>query len=119
VRSRRTGRPLEHVLVAGDRSELDTIRTVLALLPDHAYGQVLLETDTEVSFDDVARPARVTVTCVRRQVGAPAGQRLSETLRAWAAEWMPDQADPDREVTAWVGSTVSGVPGLEARFERL
>lgn len=106
------------MLLAGDACELDTVQAVLDLLPSTAYGQVLVETDAEATLPRVPRPPRVTLTQVRRGPHDRDGARLSESLRAWVAEWAPEIPDPDREVTVWIGATVEA-RGLDAQFERL
>ncbi len=120
MRSRRRTGPLTHVLVAGDVAELDSVRGLLALLPDDAYGLVLLEAAAGEPVPEVLRPARVALTVlVRDRTDAP-GARLSAAAAAWAEEWVVEEHDPARDVSVWVGATVTwdSAP-VQGQLERL
>lgn len=113
MRSHRKRSPLDHVLVAGEFEELDTVATILALLPDDAYGQVYIECAEGQVLPDLHRPARVGI------VALPAGQvpggRLRAAVDAWLAEWMPEEVPADRQFAIWVGAGIAdhvGAPGL-------
>jgi hypothetical protein len=107
-------------VIAGDLTELDSIRALLAGLPSTTYGQVLVETAESESVPSIMAPARVTVTrVVRTDFQAPGGA-VSAALASWVAEWMPAEPDPQREVTIWVGARVGGGdPSFVSRLERL
>jgi NADPH-dependent ferric siderophore reductase len=120
MRSHRRRTPLEHVLVAGDLSELESVRALLALLPDTAYGQVYVELDAADELPPVASPPRVTVSRVTRAAHEQVGGPLTEAVAGWTAEWMPDEPAAERAVSLWLGGSVTeGVPTLGARLERL
>jgi NADPH-dependent ferric siderophore reductase len=109
MRAHRRG-PLEHVLVAGDLEELGAIHALLAFLPEHAYGQVYVETPADRQLPPLPAPARVTVTRVPRPAGAEPGALLAQTVTAWVAEWLPEEADERRTVSMWVGATATRGP---------
>jgi len=120
MRSHRRRAPLEHVLVAGDVAELESITALLALLPDNAYGQVYVESSGTDDVPAVPAPPRVTVSHVVRAEHHATGELLSEAVACWLAEWMPDEPQPERLISIWAGTTVTGgVPTLGARLERL
>ena len=82
------------MLAVGSDADLDTLRLVLDLLPEGAYGQVIVRSD-----DALQTPPRVTVHHVRDDA------ELAEAVAAWTAEWMPDEHDdPDRAVSLWIGA---------------
>ncbi len=62
--SRATGR----VLIAGTETDLESIRTVVALLGEKARGQVFVEVPSAADIDPIATPERVTVTWLPRDV---------------------------------------------------
>lgn len=120
MRSHRRRTPLEHVLIAGDVTELDAITALLALLPEGAYGQVYVESSDADRPAVLAAPPRVTVTHVRRGEHHVIGEPLSAVVECWVAEWMPDEPQAERTIAIWAGGTVTGgVPTLGARLERL
>lgn len=120
MRSHRRRDPLEHVVIAGDLAELPSIRALLALLPESAYGQVYVETGDGEDLPAIGAPHRVTVTRVARARHQGPGESLSAAIAGWVAEWMPEESDPGREVSMWVGARVAGgVPTLGANLERL
>lgn len=94
------------MLVAGGVDELPAIEALLCLLPDTAYGQVLVEAPADLELPVIATPPRLTITWLARteEPGEP-GSRLAEAVHAWLAEWMPDQPDLAREVTLWLGGS--------------
>lgn len=110
MRSHRRREPLEHVLVAGDLSDLDSIHALLACLPATAYGQVIVETSGDDVLPTLPTPARVSVTQLRRPASGVASssvepaERLVEAVNAWLAEWVPDDPEPDRVFSIWIGS---------------
>lgn len=90
--------PVEHLLIAGDVSDLQSIRAALTVLPAHAYGQVYVSAPADQVADLVA-PARMTIHHVDEQATS-----LSDAVAAWVAEWVPEEHDPQRSVTVWIGS---------------
>ncbi len=85
------------MLAVGSDADLDTLRLVLDLLPEGAYGQVIVRSE-----ETLRTPPRVTVHHVADDV------ELAEAVAAWTAEWMPDEHDdPDRAVTLWIGADAS------------
>ncbi|GAB6986334.1 SIP domain-containing protein [Nocardioides pyridinolyticus] len=120
MRSRRRTGPLAHVLVAGDVSELGAVRALLALLPDDAYGLVVLEAEAGAAPPDLPRPARIALTVLGRDGAERPGVRLSAAAAAWAEEWVVDEHDPDRDVSVWVGATVTwDAAPVQGQLERL
>ncbi|GGF30927.1 hypothetical protein GCM10011519_00430 [Marmoricola endophyticus] len=95
--------PLEHVLIAGDSSEIDAIRALLALLPSTTYGQVYVETISGTVLPEISAPRRVTVTMLPRDAADLAGERLASAVDGWLAEWIPEEPEPDRDLTIWLG----------------
>lgn len=121
MRSHRRRAPLEHVLVAADVAELDAIRSLLALLPETAYGQVYVEVADHDELPAIPAPPRVTVNPVRREQQQPIGEQLSAAVAGWVGEWIPEEPPTDRAVSMWLGSTVAAThePVIDARLERL
>ncbi|HYI59269.1 MAG TPA: SIP domain-containing protein [Microlunatus sp.] len=103
MRPHRRRGPLEHVLVAGSESELSAIEALLLLLPSTAYGQVLVESEPQQAALVLTAPPRVTVTCLKRSPADEPGVLLAGAVHAWLAEWMPEEPDPARMITVWVG----------------
>lgn len=89
--------------MAGSSEDLPVIEALLLLLPSTAYGQVLVETPIGFSLPPLAAPSRVTVTRLERTVDAAPGDPLAAAVHGWLAEWIPDEPDPGRAVTLWVG----------------
>lgn len=108
MRSPRRRGPLEHVLVAGDLTELDAISALLAMLPHTTYGQVVVEVPEDAEVPALATPPRVNVTVLRRSVTDEAGARLATAVQCWLGEWLPEEPEPNRTVTMWVGASASG-----------
>lgn len=98
VRSHRRRCPLQHILIAGQLADLDEISLALALLPPDTYGQVLVEAPAG-SLVPLIAPPRVSIQRIDPATGSLAG-----AVAAWAAEWVPDEPDPRRTVSAWLGS---------------
>jgi NADPH-dependent ferric siderophore reductase len=98
--SRATGR----VLIAGTETDLESIRTVVALLGEKARGQVFVEVPSASDIDPIATPERVTVTWLPRDVRTgPMGSGLA---------CAPGQA-VQRAVTAWMGEMSTGDAELD------
>lgn len=91
------------MLVAGSYEELSAIEALLVLLPDTTYGQVLVESPADVEFPVLAAPARVGITRLSRSLTDEPGSLLTDAVHGWLAEWMPEEHDPGRAVTLWVG----------------
>ena len=106
MRPHRRRGPLQHVLVAGGHEELPAIETLLVLLPETAYGQVLVETPPQIDLPALSAPARVAVARLARAETDEPGTRLAGAVHAWLAEWMPEEPDSDRVVTLWAGGSV-------------
>jgi len=116
MRPHRRQTPLDHVLIAGDVGDLPAIEALLQLLPDHAYGQVLLEIHPGIEAPSLATPQRVTVTHlvhddaterVAPSVLAIRGTLLTEAVTAWVSEWMPEMPQADRDLSIWLGARSS------------
>jgi NADPH-dependent ferric siderophore reductase len=114
MRAHRRRGPLEHVLVACDHSELESVMALLAFLPEHAYGQVYVETPADRQLPPLPAPARVTVTRLVRPVGTAPGRVLATAVDGWVAEWMPEDSCAERAVTLWGGATVRDLVDLVA-----
>lgn len=97
VRSHRRRRPLDHVLIVGVAGDLQEVSLALAMLPDDAYGQVLLAA-APGSTSALTAPARVSIHRLEPSRGC-----LVDAVSAWLAEWVPQEPDGARSVTAWVG----------------
>lgn len=108
MRPHRRRGPLQHVLVAGSFEELPAIEALLSLLPDTAYGQVLVESSSDLELPVLAAPPRVTITRLARTESDEPGSLLAAAVHGWLAEWMPDEPDPGRAVTLWVGGSARG-----------
>ena len=120
MRSHRRRAPLDHVLVAGDLTELDSIRALLSLMPETAYGQVYVECSGSDELPAITSPARVTVNRVCRTELHSPGEPLSAAVAGWVGEWMPEDPAPDRVIAIWAGASVTGgVPTVGTRLERL
>ncbi|WP_291524152.1 hypothetical protein [Branchiibius sp. NY16-3462-2] len=107
MRSHRRRVPLEHVLVAGHIADLDDIAVALALLPEDAYGQVLIE-GPEGSISTLTAPPRVSIHRVD-----PVTSSLERAVAAWVAEWVPQELDLRRTVTVWLGGHASNLVDLD------
>ena len=120
MRSHRRRGPLEHILVAGSLPDLPAIKALLVLLPETVYGQVILETPADAPAVELAAPPRLTVTQLVCTGEIAAGELLAGATQSWLAEWMPNDLDPDRTVTLWVGSSARGrVQPTGAKLESL
>lgn len=120
MRPHRRRGSLQHVLVAGSFEELPAIQALLFLLPETAYGQVLVETPPHLDLSPLDRPARVAVTRLARSETGEPGSLLADAVQGWLAEWMPDQPDPARTFTLWVGGSARGrVDPAGAQLESL
>lgn len=106
MRPHRRRGPLQHILVAGSFDELPAIEALLLLLPDTTYGQVLVETPAQLELPILAKPPRVTVARLDRAQDDEPGALLADAVHGWLAEWMPDEPDPTRDHTVWVGGAV-------------
>lgn len=113
------------VLFVGDSADLPSIRRILADLPGDAYGQVFIEIASRVQIETLARPDGVIVHWLRRDLRcsridglAPRGSLAARAIAAWAAEWMPDDADSEgADVTLWIGCATS--PRVDRAFRTL
>ena len=108
------------MLVAGDAAELPAIQALMLLLPSTVYGQLFVETSVDAPAPEVSTPPRVTVFRLTRSPDDESGRLLADAVHAWLGEWMPDQLDPQRNVTLWVGaSACDRVDAAGAFLERL
>lgn len=103
MRSHRRRGPLEHVLIAGSDDELSAIEALLHLLPPTTYGQVLVETARSDALPSLSVPPRIGVSRLELGAADAPGDRLADAVTGWLAEWMPEDPDPHRAVTVWVG----------------
>lgn len=88
------------MLLVGSSDDLLTLRSMLAVLPADAYGQVLVETTPGEVLSPLDAPARVTVQAIARGTAARA-------LDLWVQEWLPHEPDARRAVCVWIGATSS------------
>jgi NADPH-dependent ferric siderophore reductase len=105
--SRATGR----VLIAGTEADLESIRTVVALLGERARGQVFVEVPGAADIDPIATPERVTVTWLPRDVrtgpmgsglACAPGQAVQRAVSAWMGEMSTGDAELDGdEMCVW------------------
>jgi len=102
MRSHRRRAPVEHALIVGGFDDLAGIVAVLGLLPADAYGQVIVETGPDDELPMLCAPLRVTVQQVIRRPGDDS--ILGRALAGWTAEWLPEEPDPARLLTIWVGA---------------
>lgn len=121
MRPHRRRGPLQHVLVAGSFEELPAIEVLLHMLPDSAYGQVLVESPADAELLPIlAAPPRVTITRLARTQSDEPGSVLAAAVQGWLAEWMPDEPDMARACTIWVGEAARDrVDAASARLETL
>lgn len=110
MRSHRRRGPAQHVLIAGNADDLDAIAAELAVLSADVYGQVFVEAPAELELALVT-PPRVTVHRLK-----PEAHALCAALAGWAAEWVPDEQDPERTVSVWIGHHVRA--GVDAELQR-
>ena len=94
--SRATGR----VLIAGTEADLESIRTVVALLGERARGQVFVEVQSESDIEPLLAPGRFSVSWLVRD----RGQALRRSLDAWLAEMLPVSAFGSSSVYSWVAA---------------
>ncbi|GAA1139237.1 hypothetical protein GCM10009583_06190 [Ornithinicoccus hortensis] len=84
---------------------------VLLDLPADAYGQVYINTGTDLPDDDALRlvaPARVQVNSLQTRPGRCA---LTDALTGWTGEWLPEGTAASTESPkVWV------LPGASARL---
>ncbi len=100
MRSHRRRNPAQHVLIAGNADDLDAMAAELAVLSADVYGQVFVEAPADLELHLVT-PPRVTVHRL-----SPEPHSLCAALAGWAAEWVPDEQDPERTVSVWIGRHV-------------
>ena len=84
---------------------MSAIEALLHLLPSTTYGQVLVETAHAHTLPPLNHPPRVAVTWLQRRAADAAGDLLAAAVTGWLAEWMPEEPDPGRAVTVWVGQS--------------
>jgi len=99
----------DRILLAGDESSLDVIRTILATLPANARGQVFVEVATAADVETLDAPGRFSICWLLRE----RGQRVQRSVDAWLSEMLPvsgyqDGGPEDNEVYAWIAG--SGAP---------
>ena len=110
MRGRRPHTPVDHVLVAGHVDDFPAMQRVLALLPAATYGQVFIEGRLGDERPQVCVPPRVTVTWL---IAGPSGEDrergalLATAVEGWYAEWSPEEPQPDREFSIWIGDAAS------------
>ncbi|RLV49106.1 hypothetical protein D9V37_11075 [Nocardioides mangrovicus] len=120
MRPHRCSEPLDHLLVVVEHEELDAVRALLALVPETTYGQVFVETGPDQTLPTLARPGRVTVHQIVRSAEDRRGTPALLASQAWISEWMPDDADPARELAIYVGACMqAGSPALGVPLVRL
>jgi NADPH-dependent ferric siderophore reductase len=102
------------ILIAGDFNDIVAIRRILSELAADAYGQVFIEILAPVQARRLDAPEGVTISWLVRAdddgfgYAAPRGERISAAVRAWTAEWMPDELVTDeRPILLWIGCTAS------------
>lgn len=99
------------VCIFADACDRQAVQQVLFDLPSDAYGQVYINSATDLDGDEsllLAAPERVQVNSLQTCAGRCA---LSEALTGWAGEWLPEGTDGSSESpTVWV------LPGATARL---
>ncbi len=109
------GGPRAHFLLAGDGSDLGRLQDAAARLPFDAYGQVFVEVASPIQIQDLAVPEGLTVSWLCRQPTAwrsgqqvPRGALIVQAIRAWLAEWMPEQRSAHAlPYVLWIGCAAS------------
>lgn len=102
-----------HFLLVGDSADLPAMRATMPRLPAGAYGQIFIEVASPVQIQDWATPPGMTLTWLCRDRGrggriAPRGERASQAVFAWLAEWMPeDHSHEDLPYVLWIGCSTS------------
>lgn len=113
-----------HVLLAGDSGDLQTIRRHLAALPDDAYGQAYLEVRTAAEICDLTSPPGVTVvwlprdevpSCLDGAAMSMHGERIVHALSAWMMEWITEESRDRPQLSIWVGCASSMLAGYACR----
>lgn len=99
-------------LVAGDMTALPAIAVNLAALPADANGAVVIEVSSEADRQDLARPARMSLTYVVNPAPGTAPHALTRALAA--------QDPGDDDIYAWVACEFSAMRSLREylRVER-
>ncbi|KAB1660066.1 siderophore-interacting protein [Pseudoclavibacter chungangensis] len=108
-------------LFIGDQSDLPQIRRLCDELPTDSYGQIFIEVTTRLQVVRWSPPAGMTLTWLcrdesRGRGGAVAkrGELATRALRAWAAEWLPeDGTATDGPYSMWVGCSSSPLVTFE------
>jgi NADPH-dependent ferric siderophore reductase len=105
--SRATGR----VLIAGTEADLESIRSIVAMLGERARGQVFVEVPSASEISPIATPERVTVAWLPRDVrtgpmgsglACAPGQAVQRAVEAWMGEMSTGDAELDGdEMTVW------------------
>ena len=96
----------DRILLAGDESSLDVIRTILATLPANARGQVFVEVASAAEVEMLDAPGRFSICWLVRD----RGQQLQRSVDAWLSEMLPVSGLEDHEVYAWIAG--AGAPHL-------
>ena len=90
----------DRILLAGDGSDLPTMRIALATLSPKARGQVFVEVQSETDVTELAAPGRFSVSWLVRD----RGQSLRRSVDAWLSEMLPVSGFDDHTVYAWIAS---------------
>ena len=88
----------DRILLAGDETDITTIRLALATLPVRARGQVFIEVQSETDITELAAPGRFAVCWLLRD----RGQELRRSVDAWLSEMLPVSGLDDHTVYAWI-----------------
>jgi len=114
-----------HFLLAGDSADLPRLQQAIERLPVDAYGQVLIEIAAPIQVRRLPVPERMSVTWLCREYAGgrhgrlrPRGELLADAIRAWVAEWMPDdRVERGLPTVLWIGCP--GNERVTALFDEL
>ncbi|MCY7412349.1 MAG: SIP domain-containing protein [Salinibacterium sp.] len=88
----------DRILLAGGETAIDTIASILAMLPATARGQVFVEVASLSDVQVLAAPGRFGISWLVRD----RGQSLSRSVDAWLSEMLPISAFTANSVYAWI-----------------
>lgn len=90
----------DRLLLAGNENALDTIRVILATLPEKSRGQVFIEVQSGSDIEQIDAPGRFAVCWLVRD----RGQCLRRSVDAWLAEMLPVSAFGESTVYSWIAA---------------
>lgn len=90
----------DRLLLAGNEACIETMRLILATLPEKSRGQVFVEVESAADVQVLDAPGRFSVSWLVRE----RGQSVRRSVDAWLAEMLPVSAFGSSSVYAWVAA---------------